>query len=168
MLIKFFYPIKLLRDYRKVTTKSQRLAIEIIELSDSPTWDLAKMEWQLSEIYFADDPETCLCGHYPILELCIINNIKNSNMATVGNCCVKKFLGLPSDKIFAAIKRVKKDIEKSVNSETLKHAFRKEWISKWEYDFYNNIGSKRLLTNKQNEKKIEVNRRILKNMSKNK
>lgn len=151
-----------------MVTKSQRLAIEIIELSDSPTWDLAKTEWQLSEIYFADDPETCLCGHFPILELCIINNSKNNNMATVGNCCVKKFLGLPSDKIFSAIKRVRKDIEKSVNSETLHHAFKKGWINDWEYGFYKKIGPKRSLTEKQNKKKIEVNERILKNMTKNK
>lgn len=148
-----------------MTTKSQTLALEIINLSESPTWDLAKSEWQLLEIYFENEPQRCLCGHFPILELCIIGNLKNKNTATVGNCCVKKFLGLPSDKIFSAIKRVKKDIEKSVNNETLSHALRKKWISDWEYRFYSDIGSKRVLSEKQNEKKKEVNERILKNMS---
>lgn len=149
-----------------MTKKSEILAREIIRLSESPIWDLAKREWKLSEIYFADGPESCLCSHYPIIELCIIQNSNNGKLATVGNCCVKKFLGLPSDKIFSAVKRIKKDVEKSINAEALDYAFQRKWISKWEFDFYKNIRSKRLLTDKQNNKKKEVNNRILANMSK--
>ena len=29
------------------------------------------MEWKLDHIYWEDEPDTCLCGHYPINELCI-------------------------------------------------------------------------------------------------
>lgn len=149
-----------------MANKAQTLAMEIIKLSESPIWETAKNEWELSSIYLETEPDQCLCGHYPILELCLILNTKNRNTAVVGNCCVKKFLGLPSDKIFSAIKRVQKDIAKSVNEDTLNHAFKKQWISKWEFDFYNSIRSKRLLTDKQNKKKIEINERILKNMFK--
>lgn len=84
-----------------------KLTEEIIKLSQSKLWDVAKSEWTLYEIYEADKPERCLCGHFPIIEICNLKNKLNSNYATVGNCCVKKFIGLPSDKIFQVIKRVK-------------------------------------------------------------
>ena len=54
---------------------------------------------ELEDIYSEDEPETCFCGHFPINELCFLN------------VCVKKFLGLPSDKIFDAVNRITKDSE---------------------------------------------------------
>lgn len=69
-------------------------------MSQSDIWDAARLEWNLHEVYEANEPETCLCGHYPIIEICVLKNIINSNFTNVGNCCVKKFIGLPSDKIF--------------------------------------------------------------------
>lgn len=96
-----------------------KLTQEILNRSISDTWDIAKLEWRL------DEAGTCLCGHYPIIETCILQNIKNNNYATVGNCCVKKFIGLPSDGIFNAIKRVRKDITQSLNIEAIRHAHKK-------------------------------------------
>ena len=141
-----------------------KLSKEIINLSDSSIWDAAKLEWKLDEIYEAEEPERCLCGHFPIIEICILKNIHNSNIATVGNCCVKKFIGLPSDKIFQAIKRVRKDNEKSLNAEAIDHAHKKQWINDWEKDFYINIMRKRKLTMKQLQKKIQINEKLAKNM----
>jgi hypothetical protein len=86
-----------------------KLTQEIVARSVATTWDEAKLEWKLEEVYEADEPETCLCGHAPIVERCILRNQSNLNTALVGNCCVKKFIGLPSDKIFQAFKRVRKD-----------------------------------------------------------
>ncbi len=48
-----------------------QLATEIIKRSVARTWDEAKTEWSLYEIYETDEPETCLCGHFPIIELCV-------------------------------------------------------------------------------------------------
>ena len=98
----------------KNASQSQ-LTTEILKLSVAQTWNEAKREWSLEEIYEADEPETCLCGHYPIIELCLLRNDHNGAQATVGNICVKKFMGLPSDNIFQAIKRVRKDASKSLN-----------------------------------------------------
>ncbi|MBJ6926973.1 hypothetical protein JG631_19165, partial [Vibrio cholerae] len=70
-------------------------------------------------------PDRSLCRHFPIIEICNLKNKINSNYATVGNCCVKKFIGLPSDKIFQAIKRVRKDDQKSLNAEAIFHAYDK-------------------------------------------
>jgi hypothetical protein len=86
-----------------------KLTEEIIKRSQAQSWDAARLEWGLEDVYFVEDPETCLCGHYPIKEICTLRNTVNGQSADVGNCCVKKFLGLPSDKIFQAVKRVKVD-----------------------------------------------------------
>jgi hypothetical protein len=141
-----------------------QLAIEIVQLSVASTWDEAKLEWSLLEVYEADDPETCLCGHFPIIELCVLLNKRNNMQATVGNCCVKKFIGLPSDKIFLAVKRVRKDTTKSLNAEAVHHAFDREWINEWEKNFYLNVMRKRRLTANQATKKQQINELVLSRM----
>jgi len=141
-----------------------KLAQEIIALSESAIWDKAKLEWELDQVYQEEEPDTCLCGHYPILEICILKNRFNQNSAVVGNCCVKKFIGLPSDKIFQAIKRVRKDETKSLNAEALAHALRNRWINEWEYNFYLSIAKKRDLSSKQEQKKLQVNQKVLQRM----
>lgn len=138
-----------------------KLTSEILARSKSTAWDAAKLEWSLHEIYQAETPETCLCGHFPIIELCVLANRLNRNLATVGNCCVKKFLGLPSDRIFQAMKRVKSDPGKSLNAESLSHAREKGWINGWEYDFYMNVMSKRKLSSAQKKHKEEINSKFL-------
>src|SRR5262245_18392749 len=87
------------RDHR--AHDSFKLFQRIIALSEADNWDDAKWEWSLEDVYFADqdDPGTCLCGHHPIIENCVLVNRENENRATVGNVCVKKFLGLNSDKL---------------------------------------------------------------------
>lgn len=59
-----------------------QLIPKILELSVSKEWDGAKLEWKLDNIYF-DDPDSCLCSHYPIIEHCVIKNIIN------GNCVIE-------------------------------------------------------------------------------
>ncbi|TQV77345.1 hypothetical protein FLL45_05215 [Aliikangiella marina] len=141
-----------------------KLSSEIIKLSEAELWDTAKLEWKLEEVYESETPDTCLCGHFPIIEICVLSNKFNGNTAIVGNCCVKKFLGLPSDKIFQAIKRVRKDNEKSLNSEAISYAFDKGWLNDWEKKFYINIMRKRNLTSKQKIKKIQINTLIKERM----
>ena len=141
-----------------------KLTAEIISLSQSDIWDKAKLEWALNEIYQAEEPETCLCGHFPIIEICVLRNKFNGNNATVGNCCVKKFIGLPSDKIFQAVKKVKKDNQKSLNAEAIEYGKNKGWLNQWEYDFYMDIMRKRNLSSKQLRKKIQINKKFARNM----
>lgn len=145
-----------------------QLTSEIISRSVARTWDAAKLEWELKEVYEADSPESCLCGHYPIIELCVLGNKLNRKSATVGNCCVKKFIGLPSDKIFQAVKRVRKDATKSLNTEAIDYAFKRGWINAWERDFYFDIMRKRKLTPKQAAKKAQINEKYLANMKQRK
>ncbi len=142
-----------------------KLIEEIIKLSQASVWDIAKFEWKLKEIYKEYEPLTCLCGHYPINEICIIINMKNGNEAIVGNVCVNKFLNLPSDKIFKAIKRVSKDDTKALNPEAIHHIYERNWINDWERKFYLDTYQKRRLTLKQKRKREEINRIILKRVT---
>jgi len=141
-----------------------RLTQGIIELSDAKIWDVAKLEWRLAEVYEAEEPDTCLCGHFPIIEICVLHNAINGNTTIVGNCCVRKFIGLPSDKIFQAIKRLRKNNEKSLNAEAIQYAREKKWIDEWEKSFYLDIMRKRKLSPKQLNKKIQINEKIVSNM----
>ncbi len=143
------------------------LAAKIIDLSDSKTWDEAKLEWSLIDVFQEDEPDTCLCGHFPILENCVLRNQRNGNQAIVGNVCVKKFLGLPSDKIFQGINRIAKDNKRSLNAETVDHGHRKGWINDWERKFYFSTMKKRNLSGRQREKRIEINDKVLSLVARN-
>ncbi|AEP10303.1 conserved hypothetical protein [Micavibrio aeruginosavorus ARL-13] len=84
----------------------------------------------------------------------------------MGNICVKKFMGLDSDKIFQSVKRIKKDVTKSLSAEALQYAFQKNWIFLKDRDFYISIMKKRLLTEKQLKWKKDINLRVLSRLSK--
>lgn len=138
-----------------------QLAQEILARSTAEVWDAAKLEWTLHEVFESQEPETCLCGHYPIIENCVLRNKTNGAFATVGNCCVKKFLGLPSDLIFQAIKRVRADGDKSLNAEALEYAHGRGWVNDWERDFYLRTLRKRVMSDKQWAVKRKINAKFL-------
>lgn len=136
-----------------------KLTTELLKLSDSHIWDKAKLEWELVDIERVEDPEECLCGHFPIVEVCMICNSSTKITARVGNCCVKKFNN-KSDKIFRSIAKVKKNNEKSVNAGTLEFALKKIWITEKDFNFYMDILRKRNLSEKQLAWKKSINQRI--------
>jgi hypothetical protein len=138
-----------------------KLTTKLIDLSLADNWDEAKLEWRLEYVWREDEPDTCLCGHYPIIEICQLKNTNNKNTAIVGNCCVKKFTNLPSDLIFQAVKRIQDDEEKSINAETIDYAHQKRWINDWEFKFYMNTWRKRKLTGAQRSTRIQINQKVL-------
>ncbi len=90
----------------------RQLSKEILAKSRAEDWETARKEWALVDIIEADEPEACLCGHYPIMEICEIRNRVTGITTEVGNVCVKRFLGVRSDLIFTAVKKIRKDIKK--------------------------------------------------------
>ena len=138
------------------------LTKEIINLSVSKFWDTAKDEWNFEYAYQSEEPQTCLCGHYPIKNICVIKNQENDNETEVGNCCINKFLGIDSgNKIFDSIKRLKDDISKSMSAEVLEYMNDKKVITQYEYDFYTDTLRKRKLTDKQLAVREKINRKLL-------
>lgn len=147
-----------------------RLYKELLKLSVSDKIAEAIKEWEWTKTYFIEpdeDPETCLCGHYPIRECCIITNKETGEEVIVGNCCINRILETESDLIFQALKRVKKDITKSLNLAVIEYAYRKHIINEWEYEFYKSIMCKRELSPKQRSKKLSINAKILSSFRKN-
>ncbi len=112
-----------------------RLREQILARSQALDWEVARKEWGLVTIFEAEEPETCLCGHYPIIEICEISNRITKHRAEVGNCCVKRFLGLRSDLIFSTIKRIRKDPDKSLNADAAAYFKAKGVLNDWEYSF---------------------------------
>ncbi|QBO59586.1 hypothetical protein [Chryseobacterium salivictor] len=139
-----------------------RLAEEIINLSESKEWDFAKLEWSFEFAYYADELQKCLCGHYPIKNICVIKNQKNSFVTEVGNCCINKFLGIEDgNKIFSSIKKLKENIAASMSAEVIEYIYRKKGISDFDYKFYKSIYRRRIMSTKQCEIKKRINQQFL-------
>ncbi|MBK5186636.1 MAG: hypothetical protein JJD97_00235 [Gemmatimonadaceae bacterium] len=45
-----------------------QLAQGIIKRSVVKNWPEARVEWSLATVYFATEPDQCLCGTFPIIE----------------------------------------------------------------------------------------------------
>lgn len=133
----------------------------ILSLSEASEWEAARKEWHLVDVIQSQEPETCLCGHYPIIEICTIHNKITRKNADVGNICVKKFLGFNSDKIFSALKRIRKDTMKSLNLDSIAFFKEQRALTGWEYDFLLDTRLKRELSEKQLAKRKAINEKIL-------
>ncbi|SDT66750.1 hypothetical protein SAMN05216490_4729 [Mucilaginibacter mallensis] len=139
-----------------------KLTEEIIKLSVSKYWEIAKNEWDFDYAYQSEEFQTCLCGHYPIKNICVIKNDKNGNETEVGNCCINKFLGIEKgNKIFDSINRLKDDISKSLSAEVLEYLFEKNVITEFEYEFYSDTLRKRVLSEKQMSIREKINKKFL-------
>lgn len=139
-----------------------KLTEEIIALSESENWAFAKNEWEFTYAYMSEEFQTCLCGRYPIHQICVLKNSENSNETEVGNCCVNKFLGIESaNKIFTSVKRIKDDSSRSMSIEVLEYLLEKKAISPSDYDFYSDIIKKRKFSYKQLEWKKRINKKLI-------
>jgi hypothetical protein len=137
----------------------KQLKAEILKLSNAEDWPAARREWRLSAVYDAQQHRTCLCGHHPIREICVIVNNVNGNRTEVGNVCVKKFLGLSSDRVFQGLRRIRKDQSKSLNEDAL--VFFRHLFSPPEYEFLQDTMRKRVLTHRQLNWRKALNNRVL-------
>lgn len=139
----------------------QKLKTRIIELSTSKNWQEAKSEWDLVTIFRTTEPETCLCDHNPIFEVCVIRNSSNGNEEEIGNVCIHHFLGLNTKSHFNALRRIHKDNSLSISASFLDFVFKKEIISADEYTFYKNIMGKHSPLTIDLLHKEEINRKII-------
>jgi hypothetical protein len=143
-------------------SSQEKLHDHIIGLSNADSWQNARSEWILESVYHSEQPETCPCGQFPIVEICVIRNRFNGNTTEVGNVCVKNFLKLPSEGLFKSIRYVREDASRSFSIEMILYAYEKRIINDWEYKFYGSIRGKRRLSGKQLTKKDQINSKILK------
>ena len=138
---------------------------ELLSMSQSEEWETAKTEWQLHDCFWNNSYGRCLCGH-DINERCVITNTVTDRAATVGNCCVKQFLGhltSTSDAVFASLKRVHLDDNKSLHPDLVDLAESLGDIAPWAAELYKKLIRKRVLSHKQLAFRVRQNRRILGN-----
>lgn len=122
---------------------------------------MARREWDLAEIYFIQEAEICLCGHTLVKEVCVLRNRLNGHTARVGNVCVKRFLGLPSEQIFLSLRKIKQSCESGLNEAAIEYAFSHGWLTSWERKFSLDTQRRRVLTEKQLAKRKSINRKVL-------
>ncbi|WP_145000613.1 hypothetical protein [Olleya sp. Hel_I_94] len=135
---------------------------EIIKLSNSDIWSSAKLEWNFEYAYYSEELQRCLCGHYPIKNVCVIKNTDNKNETEVGNCCVNKFLGIEDgNKIFTSIKKLKIDKSKSMSPEVLEYLRKKNVLTDFDYKFYSDTIRKRKLSDKQLAIREKINQKLI-------
>lgn len=139
----------------------QQLRDAITKLSRGSEWEVVKREWKLVGVTESEEPETCPCGHFPIIELCTIYNIIMGHSIDVGNVCVKRFLGLQSDLIFRALKRIRKDTSKSLGADATAFFYSLGIINSWEYSFQQSTMRKRNVTFKQMQTRKSINEKVL-------
>jgi hypothetical protein len=86
------------------------LAIRFISGSLSGAFPLSGSARAMSgNIRCADVSETCLCGHFPINNICVLTNRRNAVTVEVGDECVKRFNGINLDLVFDGLRRIKED-----------------------------------------------------------
>ena len=134
----------------------------ILNLSVSNDWDEAKAEWELFFVYEDPNDRACECDHSPIHQICVIRNRKNSKRTEVGNVCVRRFLRLVSNRIFAVIRRLRNDIQKSLNPASLELFRERGVISAGEELSYKDYWRRRTtLSDDQKAEKLDINTRVL-------
>jgi hypothetical protein len=139
----------------------QQLKREILLRGKSADWEVAKREWSLVGIDEAEVAQTCLCGHYPIIEVCAIHNRLTHLHVEVGNVCVKRFLGIRSDQIFDGIKRIRKFPDRSLNSACIAFFGQRDVLTDWEYNFCSDTQLKRNLSEAQLRVRHRINDKVL-------
>ena len=86
------------------------LAIRFVSGSLSGAFPLSGSARAMSgNIRCADVCETCLCGHFPINNICLLTNRRNAVTVEVGDECVKRFKGINLDLVFDGLRRIKED-----------------------------------------------------------
>jgi hypothetical protein len=139
----------------------EQLIEGLLPLSVSDRWSIARREWVLSHIEISEEPRTCVCGQYPINELCYLHNTHNNADALVGNVCVQNFMGIESRPLFAAAKRLAKDLRKPMGERLYLFAVESRWLSAFEVGFYSNTRKRKRLTAKQMDVRIAINEKVL-------
>lgn len=54
-------------------------------------YDMMIQEWIVSYRVYTDEPQTCICGQYPINELCYIIHKETDQTLCIGNKCIEHF-----------------------------------------------------------------------------
>jgi len=146
--------------YFEMHTYTFNLHEAVINESISQDWDFAIQEWEIVGTY-EDHGSTCTCGKKNISEVNIIKNKFTGATLKVGSQCVKQFMNVDMFVIHANVRKIAKDITKSVNRPTLWFFYQQGVITGQEFLDYVEIFRRRTLFLHQSNFKIAINQKIL-------
>ncbi|MEY4074711.1 MAG: hypothetical protein RJA29_2068 [Pseudomonadota bacterium] len=133
---------------------------DLLKVSAAESWGMARLEWRMIELWQEQDG-TCLCGHTPITDHCLIENQITKAQEVVGNCCVKQFLGQNYSDAFAAVRRLRENPHGSTPMVLIALARRYGWLTAWEVKFADDTFGKRKLSDKQRDIRERINRKLV-------
>ena len=145
--------------------KNFKLIESVMRNSVSQDWDSAIDEWMIVGYEFVNGDGVCECGKEMISQLNYVRNRYTGHELIVGSECINKFFNEDIDGIHPSIKRVTKDINKSLYFRLIQTASQNGIISDMDRRFYLDIISKRKLTPKQQSWKQSINSKILYNIN---
>jgi len=122
-----------------MTKNFETLKTKVLELSKEITFEKAILEWNHKEIY-RKAGSTCLCGHKPITNVCVLEHEDSGEKIEVGNECVHHF-----DMDFTgAFEQLKTDEKRDKNAEKHKETIDEltkiaEGSEEWEAQFLKSI-----------------------------
>ena len=134
----------------------------LLRYSEAKRWEDARQEWRLNHIWYADieDARTCECGHYPICEICVVENEVNGTFLEIGNCCINQI-----SPEFDALKRIFPALrEGRINPAIVDYAFKQRIINDWEKRFLLDVWRKYSYSPRQAAKFEQIRYRIYENI----
>lgn len=144
-----------------IQSREDRLNAYLLEKSVSTNWNVAKTEWELTDVTYNGLGQYCPCGQH-IKNVCRITNSETKEIVEIGNNCVLKFADIRTGYTFDSIKRLIKDPANSKpNNDLIETAFKCDYIYQSEYNFLMSIKNKRKLSYKQQAWLTKINHRIL-------
>jgi hypothetical protein len=143
-----------------------RLVEAILSRSVADNWQQALQEWWLESIYFTHIPTPCLCGH-PSLEHCLLVNRNNGRTTEVGNLCVTRFMNIDSERLFRALRQVRKNRQAALNPEVTELAHEMGLINDWERMFSLDTCHKptNWLSPAQLAKRVRINQKVIRGLT---
>jgi hypothetical protein len=134
--------------------------------SEAQLWEHTKEEWYWKDVKYITETVSkynCVCSKKNIHEVCFIKNKITEKEAIVGNCCVKKFLGIKNpDIFFKTIKNITTNLNGKMSKKFLEFKNVYEIYNQNELDFLNDIASKNKLTLRQQMYKLSLHNRFFK------
>lgn len=131
-----------------------KLIAKVLAVSEIKIFEAAKTEYFVKEIYVEPNSE-CLCGHNPITNCIVLENIYNGKQIMVGNCCVKTILGTDYNSFFQAIN------DNRINEAVIQQAYKQKIIrDEREFKFMMQCWRKHTLTQAQHKWFNDVTTRI--------
>jgi hypothetical protein len=146
-----------------VSHNFERLKEHILSLSRAEDFEAAKKEWNLIGFEVQEDFGACPCGQ-SIKEFCFLENEVTRRKTHVGNVCVKRFIGIDTGNLFSGLRRIMDDVSANANEDLILHAYKYGYIYEREYDFLMSTRMQRILSPKQMDWKMKINRRILRSV----